>query len=153
MFDVEMNPPFSRGLSSATAIAGYAGGRGEGVNGQVCYHGGPSGTYYGEPNGLHYAEAVQILLDANSSLAVAQFEALCHKYFSETFHEVVSDAVTALENPALIGLRHELPLVSVVRVSSCVVSGVQAGRMRERAMHMHHRNMTARCVGGQDGQR
>ena len=103
MFDVEMHPPFSRGLSTTTAIAGYAGGRGEGVNGQVCYHGGPSGTFYGEPNGMHYAEAVQVLLDANISVAVTQFEALCHKYFTETFQEVVSAAATAL-TPSCFGI-------------------------------------------------
>ena len=102
MFDVEMQPPFSRGLSTTTAIAGYAGGRGEGVNGQVCYHGGPSGTFYGEPDGMHYAEAVQVLLDADSGVAVTQFKALCHKYFAETFHEVVS-AVDTARTPSCFG--------------------------------------------------
>merc|ERR1712054_693603 len=47
LYEVELQPPFSRTGETATARVGYAGGTGSGTDGQVCYHGGPSGTYYG----------------------------------------------------------------------------------------------------------
>jgi len=86
MYSVEIEAPFSRTPETATARTGYAGGSGAGPAGQVCYHGGPSGTFYGVPGGLHHAEAVQVYLDEDRTAAAAQFKALADKYFGETFH-------------------------------------------------------------------
>jgi len=56
LYSVEIAPPFSRTPETATARTGYAGGTGAGPAGQVCYHGGPSGTFYGVPGGMGFAE-------------------------------------------------------------------------------------------------
>eukprot|EP00729_Bicosta_minor_P021111 gene21111-26302_t len=78
-YNVETDPngPFNRSYKDATARTGYAGGKGEGANGQVCYvHGpppsnpkSPEGTVYEE---MAYAEAVQVMLDTDNEYA--QFE-------------------------------------------------------------------------------
>jgi len=92
-YNVETDPngPFNRSYKDATARTGYAGGKGEGANGQVCYvHGpppsnpkSPEGTVYEE---MAYAEAVQVMLDTDNEYA--QFEEMIKVYFEDTFKKI-----------------------------------------------------------------
>ena len=102
MFGV-FNPiprPFKRSYKEATARTGYAGGKGEGINGQVCYvHGmqsseqSPEGTIYEE---MWYAEAVQVMLETGNERA--QFEAMIQSYFEDTFKKVqLNDGTTVMQ--------------------------------------------------------
>ena len=75
--------PFNRDYKTVTGRVGYAGGKGTGPAGQVCYHGGPAGTEY---ENMAYAEAVQVMLDEGKESE--QFDALVKKYFEDTFHNV-----------------------------------------------------------------
>lgn len=81
MYLLELEPPFSRKGTEATARVGYGGGNNQtGPYGLVCYHGGPAGTMYGD---MGYAEAVEVLLDGGQ--AEAQLAALAEAYFAGGF--------------------------------------------------------------------
>ena len=62
MYAAEREAPFSRSFNEVTAITGYAGGKGTGPAGQICYHGGPSDTEYSH---YQYTEAVQVTLGSD----------------------------------------------------------------------------------------
>ena len=81
--EIDTQGPFQRTMGEVTGRVGYAGGKGTGPAGQVCYHGGPEGTEY---ENMAYAEAVQVMLTWGKE--EAQFDALAKKYFEDTFHEV-----------------------------------------------------------------
>lgn len=82
-YQVERAPPFSRTLARITSLVGYAGSKHTSPTGQVCYHGGPSGSLYED---LGHAEVVQVQLDAASGpVADAQFTALLRYYFTAGF--------------------------------------------------------------------
>jgi peptide methionine sulfoxide reductase MsrB/peptide methionine sulfoxide reductase MsrA len=78
IYTVEIAAPFNRSLSEITTRVGYAGGA---LIDEVCYAGGPTGTFYGNPNGHGHAEAAQVLLDQDHLVAREQFRALVDKYF------------------------------------------------------------------------